>query len=65
MKFLTSFLIGIHSMRKGKQHERASLAAYNGVSDRLSKRHGRWTSEDGYIEDCLESLLSASKNLTT
>ena len=46
----------------------ASLAAYNGVSDRLFKRHGRWKSDrakDGYIEDSLESLLSVTKNLTT
>ena len=55
---------GLHSLRSGG----ASLAAYNGVSDRLFKRHGRWKSDrakDGYIKDRLESLLSATKNLTT
>ena len=54
----------LHSLRSGG----ASLAAYNGVSDRLFKRHGRWKSDrakDGYIEDSLESLLSVTKNLTT
>ena len=55
---------GLHSLRSG----RASLVEYNGVSDRLFKRHGRWKSDrekDGYIEDSLESLLPVSKNLTT
>ena len=54
---------GLHSLRSGG----ASLAAYNGVSDKLFKRHGRWKSDrakDGYIEDSLESLLSVSNNLT-
>ena len=54
---------GLHSLRSGG----ASLAAYSGVSDRLSKRHGRWESDrakDRRIEDSLESLLSVSKNLT-
>ena len=54
----------LNSLRSGG----ASLAAYNGVSDRLFKRHGRWKSDrakDDYIEDSLESLLSVSKNLTT
>ena len=55
---------GLHSLRSGGP----SLAAYNGVLDRLFKRHGRWKSDrakDGYIEDSLESLLSVTKNLTT
>ena len=55
---------GLHSLRSGG----AWLAAYNGVSDRLFKRHGRWKSDkakDGYIEDSLEPLLSVTKNLTT
>ena len=55
---------GLHSLRSGG----ASLAAFNGVSDRLLKRHRRWKSDraqDGYIEYSLESLLSVSKNLTT
>ena len=53
---------GMHSLRSGG----TSLAAYNGMSHRLSKRHERWKSdraEDGYIEDSLKSL-SVSKNLT-
>ena len=53
---------GLHSLRSGG----ASLAPYNGVSD----RHGRWKSDkakDRYIEDILESLLSlsVSKDLAT
>ena len=55
---------GLHSLRSGG----ASLAAYNGMSDRLFKQHGKWKSDkakDGYIEDSLESLLSVTKNLTT
>ena len=55
---------GLHSLRSGG----ASLAAYNGVSDRLFKRHGRWKSDkakDGKIQDSLESLLSVTKNLAT
>ena len=55
---------GLYSLRSGG----ASLAAFNGVSGRLFKRHGRWKSETakvGYIKDSLESLLSVSKNLTT
>ena len=54
----------LHSLQSGG----ASLAAYNGVSDKLFKRHGRWKSDrakDGYVEDSPESLLSVSKNLTT
>ena len=55
---------GLHSLRSGG----ASVAAYNGVLDRLFKWHGRWKSEGakgGYIEDNLESLLPVTKNLTT
>ena len=53
---------GLHSLQSGG----ASLAPYNGVSD----RHGRWKSDsakDRYIEDILESLLSlsVSKHLAT
>ena len=59
-------------LRKNRLHSLrsvgASLAAYNGVSDRLFQRHERWKSDrekDGYIEDSLESLLSVTKKLTT
>ena len=55
---------GLHSLRSGG----ASLTAFNGVSDRLFKRHGRWKSnraKDGYIEDSLGSSSSVSKNLIT
>ena len=51
---------GLHSLRSGG----ASLTAHNGVSDRLSKRHGRWKSDrpkDVHIEDSLQSLLLKSK----
>ena len=53
---------GLHSLRSGG----ATLAANNGVSDRLFKRHGRWKSEtakDGYVKDSLDALLSVSKSL--
>ena len=55
---------GLHSLRSGG----APPAAYNGVSDRLFKRQGRWKSDrakEWYIQDSLESLLPVSKNLTT
>ena len=53
---------GLHSLRSGG----ATLAANNGVSDRLFKRHGRWKSEtakDGYVKDSLDALLSVSRSL--
>ena len=53
---------GLHSLRSGG----ATLAANNGISDRLFKRHGRWKSEtakDGYIKDNLDALLSVSRSL--
>ena len=53
---------GLHSLRSGG----ATAAANNGVKDRLFKRHGRWKSDrakDGYIKDCLNSLLSVSCSL--
>ena len=53
---------GLHSLRSGG----ATLAANNGVSDRLFKRHGRWKSEtakDGCIKDNLDALLSVSRSL--
>ena len=55
---------GLHSIRSGG----VSLAAYNGVSDRLFKPHVRWKSDRGnygYTEDSLESLLLVSKILAT
>ena len=44
----------------------ATLAANEGVPDRLLKRHGRWKSEtakDGYIKDSLQVRLEVSKKL--
>lgn len=55
-------LFGTHSFRAGG----ATLAANNGVGDRLFKRHGRWKSEtakDGYVKDSLEARLKVSKSL--
>ena len=55
-------LFGTHSFRAGG----ATLAANNGVEDRLFKRHGRWKSEsakDGYVKDSLEARLRVSKSL--
>ena len=55
-------LFGTHSFRAGG----ATLAANEGVPDRMFKRHGRWKSEsakDGYIKDSLEKRLSVSKGL--
>ena len=55
-------LFGLHSLRSGG----ATSAANAGVPDRLFKRHGRWRSDrakDGYVEDCLTSLLSVSQSL--
>lgn len=53
---------GLHSMRRGG----ATYAANNGVSDRLFKKHGRWSSEgakDGYVAEDLSAMLSVSRNL--
>ena len=58
----TAALFGTHSFRAGG----ATLAANNGVEDRLFKRHGRWKSEsakDGYVKDLLEARLRVSKSL--
>ena len=55
---------GLHSLLSGED----SLATYNGVSDRLFKRHPRWKSvraKEKYIEGSIESLLSVSKKLAT
>ena len=55
-------LFGLHSLRSGG----ATVAANNGVKDRLFKRHGRWKSEkakDGYVKDNLEELLTVSLHL--
>ena len=53
---------GLHSLRSGG----ATVAANNGVNDRLFKRHGRWKSDrakDGYVEDSLKALLFVSSRL--
>lgn len=53
---------GLHSLRSGG----ATSAANNGVSDRLLKAHGRWSSDqskDGYIKDNLHRQLVVSLNL--
>ena len=53
---------GTHSLRSGG----ATAAANFGVSDRLFKQHGRWSSEkakDGYVQSNLSELLSVTKNL--
>ena len=55
-------MYGLHSFRSGG----ASLAANEGVPDRLFKRHGRWrsdTAKDGYVKDALEDRLLVSKSL--
>ena len=51
---------GTHSMRAGG----STLAANNGVPDRLFQRHGRWASveaKNGYIKDNTEAKLSVTK----
>ena len=53
---------GLHILRAGG----ATAAANAGVSDRLFKRHGRWSSEsakDGYIDDDLTNRLFVSQNI--
>ena len=53
---------GLHSLRSGG----ASAASNNGVSERLLKAHGRWSSDrskDGYIKDTLQSQMAVSLNL--
>lgn len=52
----------LHSLRSGG----ATVAANNGIKDRLFKRHGRWVSEsakDGYIKDDIHERLSVSLSL--
>ena len=59
--YVTS-LYGMHSLRSGG----ATLAANNGISDRMFKRHGRWKSEtakDGYVKDTLGDRLAVTKGL--
>ena len=49
-------MFGLHSLRSGG----STQAANNNVSDRLSKAHGRWRSEnarDGYVQDSLTATL--------
>ena len=53
---------GTHSLRSGG----ASMAAKNGVSDRLFKAHGRWRSDnakDSYVLDSLRNKMSVTKQL--
>ena len=53
-------MFGLHSLRSGG----STQAANNNVSDRLSKAHGRWRSEnakDGYVQDSLTVKLSVKK----
>lgn len=53
---------GLHSLRSGG----ATAAASAGVSDRLFKKHGRWstdTAKDGYVREDISEKLSVSKNL--
>ena len=52
-------VLGTHSLRCG-----GAAAANAGISDRLFKRHGRWSSDsakDGYVKDSLFSRLSISQ----
>lgn len=52
----------LHSLRSGG----ATIAANNGVKDRLFKRHGLWISEsakDGYIKDSIHERLTVSLSL--
>lgn len=53
---------GLHSLRSGG----ATMAANNGVNDRVFQRHGRWKSvqaKDIYVDDDLEQRLTVSKFL--
>jgi hypothetical protein len=52
----------LHSLRAGG----ASSAANFGISDRIFKKHGRWSSDtakDGYVTENLSIKLSVTKNL--
>ena len=53
---------GLHSLRSGG----ATMAANNGVSDRVFQRHGRWKSVQAkniYVDDDLNQRLSVTKSL--
>ena len=53
---------GLHSLRSGG----ATMAANNGVNDRIFQRHGRWKSvqaKDTYVDDDLEQRLQVSRFL--
>ena len=55
-------LFGLHSFRRGG----ATEAAKRGVSDRLFKKHGRWSTDnakDGYVSEDIEARLSVSRKL--
>ena len=54
-------VIGTLSLRSG-----GAAAANAGISGRLFKRHGRWSSDsatDGYVKDSLFSRLPVSQAL--
>ena len=53
---------GLHSLRSGG----ATMAANNGVNDRIFQQHGRWKSvqaNDTYVDDDLEQRLEVSRFL--
>ncbi len=53
---------GLHSLRSGG----ASAAARYGVTDRMIRKHGRWStisSRDRYIKDSAKARLGVSQNL--
>ena len=60
-------VIGTRSLRSGGRRGGGKAAAANaGMSDRLFKRHGRWSSDsaqDGYVKDSLFLRLSISQVL--
>lgn len=54
--------LDLHSLQSGG----ATMAANNGVNDRIFQRHGRWKSvqaKDTYVDDDLEQRLQVSSFL--
>ena len=53
--------LGLHSLRASG----ATAAGGSGLSDRVCKRHGRWSSNAafGYVKDSISCRLQVSKNL--